>query len=108
MGGRGSGRYQSRFRKRLVEEHIAIDLVALRRAGVLDPLGDPVAVTWTNGGGVVVRSHVQVRDNDDGTRHLHVHVATRDGGEDLSETMKPAELRCPIASPLITPKFPRA
>ena len=47
MGGKGSSRWRGHEKAPLVEAAICIDLVALRRTGLLDRPGLPYSITWT-------------------------------------------------------------
>jgi hypothetical protein len=49
MGGKGSSRWRDHEKAPLIEEAICIDLITLRRAGLLDHPGIPHSITWTPG-----------------------------------------------------------
>ncbi len=50
MGGRGSGRWKHHIKRGLVEDSLSVDVVSLRRAGVLGEQGGSGSFEWTDRG----------------------------------------------------------
>ena len=86
MGGRGSTRWGRHIKRPLVEEALAVDLVALRLAGLYERPGTGVPITWTRGtsGAVVATGQACLVVVDDDDRHLDVVIVVRSASERLS------------------------
>ena len=82
MGGRGSGRWRYHIKRALVEDSLSVDVVALRRAGVLGEQGGSGSFEW--------------RDRATGERLglvlYHVGPAADDGRELALFVVRPPEL----------------
>ena len=97
VGGPGSGRWHGHQRRPLVEEHLAIDLVDLRRSGALLREGFSGTLEWTTqpAGERLGVALLRLGPNHDGLRELELYVI-RPGQKDTCARPRLAKFRPPL------------
>jgi hypothetical protein len=75
MGGRGSTRWRGHTKRPLVEKALAVDLVALHRAGLYERPGTMLPLTWARDEAVLAAGQVRLVVGDEDNRCLDVEIA---------------------------------
>ena len=76
MGGRRSTRWNGHRKRRLVEESLAVDLVKMRRAGLLGDAGGCSVATWTTDSQVTARGVLSIGGAKEAGRALELEIHT--------------------------------